>query len=386
MDKTVKCNKGCHKYKQTIDEIVDAATKHKEPAIAMKEVGEKQKRKIEVYKQQIEHLEIDVKELGSDNDLLKRKNHDLCKEVDVLERNLKTKIQNFNQSEEDFQEENDKLKERVEWLCRKNEMNFKEIGQFCWDLEEEKKVVIEKNKEILGHEKKKEITDKIIKNLQLEKNELKEEVKTLSLACEAKQTEMEAIKSQKEVNKNEFMKNQDHVQRLLKEIEDIQNENLLKRTKLEEALQENDILKENLAELDEEHSKLKEQLDCKNVVEDIKSLSAELEIAEPCMKHLNYACIICDKQFETVKHLKDHKVEEHDREAFLAWKTKEAAIHKQILDQKLRISSGLLKMKENEEFDAYRCICKGFCRIFHHKHNWKVSQSRKLANKFEYSL
>ena len=125
MDKTVKCNKGCHKYKQTIDEIVDAATKHKEAVIAMKEVSEKQKRKIEVYKQQIEHLEIDVKELGSDNDLLKRKNHDLCKEVDVLERNLKTKIQNFNQSEEDFQEENDKLKERVEWLCRKNEMNFK---------------------------------------------------------------------------------------------------------------------------------------------------------------------------------------------------------------------------------------------------------------------
>ena len=50
--------------------------------------------------------------------------------------------------------------------------------------------------------------------------------------------------------------------------------------RVEEALQENDILKENLAELDEERSKLKEQLDCKNVVEDIKSLSAELEIAE----------------------------------------------------------------------------------------------------------
>jgi chromosome segregation ATPase len=64
---------------------------------------------------------------------------------------------------------------------------------------------------------------------------------------------------------------------------------------------------------------------------------------------------------------------------------KEAAIHKQILEQKKKISSDLLKMKENEGMDAYRCYCRGFCRIFLHKHNWKASLSRKLAEKLESS-
>ena len=48
---------------------------------------------------------------------------------------------------------------------------------------------------------------------------------TFSLAYEVKQTEIEAFKSQKEVNKIKLMANhEDHVQKLLKEIEDIQNE------------------------------------------------------------------------------------------------------------------------------------------------------------------
>ena len=41
--------------------------------------------------------------------------------------------------------------------------NLKEIGQFCWDLEEEKKVVIERKKKIELHEKKKAVTARVIK-------------------------------------------------------------------------------------------------------------------------------------------------------------------------------------------------------------------------------
>ena len=52
-------------------------------------------------------------------------------------------------------EQNKRLKERCEQLCRKNEMNFKEIGEFCWELEEIKKVVLEKSEEIEVLEKRK---------------------------------------------------------------------------------------------------------------------------------------------------------------------------------------------------------------------------------------
>ena len=124
---------------------------------------------------------------------------------------------------------------------------------------------------------------------------------TLSLAYEVKQTEIETFKSQKEVNKNELMANhEDHVQKLFKEIEDIQNENLLKRTKLEEVIKENDICKESLDKLEMENSKLKEQSENKNAVKDIQSLSAELEMVDPCLKNLNYVCNACDNKFKTL--------------------------------------------------------------------------------------
>ena len=43
MDNTVRCGNG---YNKTTDEIVKAATKHREAALALKEVSEKQKIRI----------------------------------------------------------------------------------------------------------------------------------------------------------------------------------------------------------------------------------------------------------------------------------------------------------------------------------------------------
>ena len=92
MDNAVKCSKGCHKYNKTTDEIVEAATKHKEAALALKEIGEKQKKKIKIYKQQIESLELEARDHENLNDKIKRKNHVLETEIVALEKNLRTNV------------------------------------------------------------------------------------------------------------------------------------------------------------------------------------------------------------------------------------------------------------------------------------------------------
>ena len=72
------------------------------------------------------------------------------------------------------------------------------------NLEEEKIKVEEKNKEIELFIKRKEVTDRILKNLQIEKEELEEKVKTVNFASELKQSEMDALQSQKEDDNRKF--------------------------------------------------------------------------------------------------------------------------------------------------------------------------------------
>ena len=61
-----------------------------------------------------------------------------------LGKKLKEKFKVFNKSEDEFEVENKFLTDRLEKMCRMNEKQMKDIGQFCWNLEVEKKVVIEK--------------------------------------------------------------------------------------------------------------------------------------------------------------------------------------------------------------------------------------------------
>ena len=58
MDKAEKCSNGCDKYIKTTDEIYEAATKHREEAVKLKDLSEKQKNKIQEYKLNIENLSL----------------------------------------------------------------------------------------------------------------------------------------------------------------------------------------------------------------------------------------------------------------------------------------------------------------------------------------
>ena len=54
METTEKCS--CKKYNKTTDEIVEACSKHRQAALMLKELGEKQKKKIDIFKLEIEQL------------------------------------------------------------------------------------------------------------------------------------------------------------------------------------------------------------------------------------------------------------------------------------------------------------------------------------------
>ena len=72
------CKNGCEKYSKPIDEIVEAASKHREKLIALKEISESQKEKIFCLRGHRNELLDEIDRINSDN------------ESDLKERILKT--------------------------------------------------------------------------------------------------------------------------------------------------------------------------------------------------------------------------------------------------------------------------------------------------------
>ena len=58
-------------------------------------------------------------------------------------------------------------------------------------------------------------------------------------------------------------KNEEHVQKLLKEIEEIQSENLIKQAQIEEVVKEIEICREGHTKLEIENKELKEEVEKK---------------------------------------------------------------------------------------------------------------------------
>ena len=72
---------------------------------------------------------------------------------------------------------------------------------------------------------------------------------------------------------------------------------------------------------------------------------------------------------------------QHERILLLKlWKLKEIEFQNQVSVKQDKLASALSKLREKEIREDYECRCKGYCRIFHHKHNWrksKIGNSRK---------
>ena len=83
METTEKCS--CKKYNKTTDEIVEACSKHRQAALMLKELGEKQKKKIDIFKLEIEQLKFEASDKEKESDELKKRNCELVKQVKLFD-------------------------------------------------------------------------------------------------------------------------------------------------------------------------------------------------------------------------------------------------------------------------------------------------------------
>ena len=168
-------------------------------------------------------------------------------------------------------------------------------------MEKEKIKVEEKNKEIAIFVRRKEVTDRMFKNLQIEKEELEEKVKTVSLAAEVKQSEIDALKSQKEDDNRKWSaKDIEYNLKISEEIEDLHKENTAKENMLKEVASEKELFREKLEKLEKENYELKEELEQKDIEkEEQVSLSEELGMLDPRSQNVSIECDPCGLEFKS---------------------------------------------------------------------------------------
>ena len=124
-------------------------------------------------------------------------------------------------------------------------------------------------------EKKKEISDKLIKSIQVENSDVKLKLET-------------ELKIKEELNAK-IKDDQDNINHLLEDISELNTVNKEKEILVERMSNEKEISKEKLAELEKETADLKEKLEAKVIEkEEIKSLSEELGICDPRSQNVSF--------------------------------------------------------------------------------------------------
>ena len=171
------CSNGCDKYNKSIEEVIHATAKHRETAITLKDVCEKQKKKIKEYAEEIDNYENDLSE---------------------------------------HEEKIKQLEEDVEIGYGMNDRKRKEIDKLNKEIIEYKKKVLELHDVITRCEKKKDISDRVIENLQHNKDMLEHQLKENKKKLEEKDID----------TRNNLAANQEEeIQKLQAENEELQKEN-----------------------------------------------------------------------------------------------------------------------------------------------------------------
>ena len=243
-----QCPKGCHRYRQSIEEIVEAGNKHKDKLLALKRIAEDQKVKISSLREErnalldnVDHLEFKQKD---DNEMILR----LTREM----RDLKVQIRDHRM---DVIEKEEVVRAQSDNILSVNALKTK-----VNDLEDE---IIEKDEEILN-----------LKQV-AEKHSSIQEVSSLSLEHELKNS----LTNMKEKNIEQ------------------ENEALEKKTKsLEEELK---TIKENAAIGAEERNKLYTKLNeltesKRNDLEKLKKSVQNLRERQKCWYGMNCRRLFCN--------------------------------------------------------------------------------------------
>ena len=109
-------------------------------------------------------------------------------------------------------------------------------------------------------------------------------------------------------------------------------------------------------------------------LKECSSLSDELELTDPQVLNSCDPCYSRNNQKKSYSsHIKDLKL-------------KADLLERTIFQQKLILSSSIMKLKDKEFMEKQSCNCRRICRIHHSKHNWKKLKMSDLLLKFHSCL
>ena len=155
-----------------------------------------------------------------------------------------------------------------------------------------------------------------------------------------------------------------------------------KNIKLDEKLLNLKLLEEERDSLAEKNKDLEDEVSEKDQEIDIlkETLAEELDNAQNRI----IKCVPCDYKSHSFQSLSNHTARSHDCSSIkIQLKVKLNKIKDKVNEQKVKLTSTLFKLKEKENFDKQKCICRNFCRIYHYRHNWKRSTSTEIFLKMK---
>ena len=288
-----------------------------------------------------------IKELAENADKVKAQEKeisDMHSELDKAKENihfLKNKLDQKYDVIEDLEHDLDQIEEKSRMTKKELESKqneFEQLENFTSERLEEIEILRDNNQSMISQisenvrmENKINIQDKIIKEL---KDKLKET--------------------------DEFQNQQEEVKKLFDDIEHLKEINELKEVQLKEFVKENELLKLKLTSIEMEKRRLSQE-------------------HEPRAGE-NLKCGECDIMFENPVSLKCHMESVHKGRDTKLMKTKLRLheIERNILEQKLKLTKKIYKLKEYESNRRETCSCQGWCGINHTKHNWKTSRSETI--------
>ena len=198
---------------------------------------------------------------------------------------------------------------------------------------------------------KKEIGDKLIKSMQLENETLKNEIASLT-----------------KVNEEQM---KEHVA----EIEVLRNENLLIQKKNSDLIDENEVKRIHILDLEEFMEKK------------VSSSSSQSSLSEELQQAQLFQCENCDCTFVTSDELRRHMQSVHDNLMKTSLLNKIIYIEKNVLKQKINLTSSIFDLNKQETESSQKCNCRikprSFCKINHQKYNFFKLESNRLHSDFK---
>ena len=102
IDKNIsECQNGCSKYSKSMDEIVQALAKHRNAALLLKDINEKQKKKLSDFREQRTVMQDQIDQLELDQDLEREFTEKVISEKRDLENNVKALQEELSKKEQD---------------------------------------------------------------------------------------------------------------------------------------------------------------------------------------------------------------------------------------------------------------------------------------------